>query len=138
VWRKAHLRTQKLLNEQKTFNTDVEYRLWYAITTQANAATRKADKKKDVAEGLAETLTMDEAKKVLRQYGADNFKTTSNELHFYKNGRPMSVGLTMDDTGIRHVNLSQLNSATRKLKGQGVSESKASRQPKQLKKSNKR
>jgi len=35
----------------KTFNTDVEYRLWYAITTQANAATRKADKKQGVAEG---------------------------------------------------------------------------------------
>jgi hypothetical protein len=34
----------------KTFNTDVEYRLWYAITTQANAATRKADKKQGVAE----------------------------------------------------------------------------------------
>ncbi len=80
------------------------------------------DKKQGVSEGVAETLTMDEAKKVLRQYGADNFKTTSNELHFYKNGRPMSVGLTMDDTGIRHVNLSQLNSATRKLKGQGIAE----------------
>ena len=38
----------------KTFDTDVEYRLWYAITTQANAATRKADKKKDVAEGSKE------------------------------------------------------------------------------------
>jgi len=35
----------------KTFDTDVEYRLWYAITTQANAATRKADKKQGVAEG---------------------------------------------------------------------------------------
>jgi hypothetical protein len=34
----------------KTFNTDGEYRLWYAITTQANAATRKADKKQGVAE----------------------------------------------------------------------------------------
>jgi hypothetical protein len=36
----------------KTFNTDVEYRLWYAITTQANAATRKADKKQGVSEGM--------------------------------------------------------------------------------------
>jgi hypothetical protein len=35
----------------KTFDTDVEYRLWYAITTQANAATRKADKKQGMAEG---------------------------------------------------------------------------------------
>jgi hypothetical protein len=36
----------------KTFNTDGEYRLWYAITTQANAATRKANKKQGVAENI--------------------------------------------------------------------------------------
>jgi hypothetical protein len=40
----------------KTFDTDVEYRLWYAITTQANAATRKADKKQGVAEGLEDKV----------------------------------------------------------------------------------
>jgi len=75
-----------------------------------------------VAEGVAETMTMDEAKKVLRHHGADNFKTTSNELHFYKNGKPFSIGLTLGNDGIRHVSLSSLNSATRKLKGQGVEE----------------
>jgi hypothetical protein len=40
----------------KTFDTDVEYRLWYAITTQANAATRKADKKQGMAEGSNDTI----------------------------------------------------------------------------------
>lgn len=75
-----------------------------------------------IAEGFAETLPMDDAEKVLRQYGADNFKTTSNELHFYKNGRPMSVDLIWNDDATRSVNLSQLNSAGRKLKGQGMAE----------------
>jgi hypothetical protein len=75
-----------------------------------------------VAEGVAETLPMDDAVKVLRQYGADNFKTTSNELYFYKNGRPLSVDLIWGNEGERSVNLSQLNSATRQLKGQGVAE----------------
>jgi hypothetical protein len=75
-----------------------------------------------VAEGVAETVTMDEAKKVLSHYGADNFKTTSNELHFYKNGKPMSVDLIWGNEGERSVSLSQLNSATRRLKGQGVAE----------------
>jgi hypothetical protein len=82
-----------------------------------------ANKQQGVAEGVAETLSMDEAKKVLRQYGADNFKTTSNELHFYKNGRPFSVDLIFNSDATRSVNLSQLNSATRRLKGQGVTES---------------
>jgi len=80
------------------------------------------EKKKDVTESVAETLPMDDAMKVLRQYGADHFKTTSNELHFYKNGRPLSVDLIWGNEGERSVNLSQLNSATRQLKGQGVAE----------------
>jgi hypothetical protein len=75
-----------------------------------------------VTEGVAETMTMDEAKKVLRHHGADNFKTTSNELHFYKNGRPFTLGLTLGADGIRTVSLSSLNSATRKLKGVKVAE----------------
>jgi hypothetical protein len=75
-----------------------------------------------VSEGVAETLPMDDAVKVLRHYGADHFKTTSNELHFYKNGRPLSVDLIWGNEGERSVNLSQLNSATRQLKGQGVAE----------------
>ena len=80
-----------------------------------------------VSEGVAETLPMDDAVKVLRQYGADHFKTTSNELHFYKNGRPLSVDLIWGNEGERSVNLSQLNSATRQLKGQGVAEGSQSK-----------
>ena len=76
--------------------------------------------RQDMAEGVAETVSMDQAKKVLRHYGADHFKTTTNELHFYKNGRPMSVDLIFNDDATRSVNLSQLNSATRRLKGHGV------------------
>jgi hypothetical protein len=76
-----------------------------------------------VAEGVAETLPIDDAVKVLRQYGADHFKTTSNELHFYKQGRPFSVDLVMNHDSTRSVTLSSLNSATRGLKGQGVAES---------------
>ena len=79
-------------------------------------------KTQGVAEGVAETLPMHDAVKVLRQYGADHFKTTSNELRFYKQGRPFSVGLIWGNEGERSVNLSQLNSATRQLKGQGVAE----------------
>jgi hypothetical protein len=76
-----------------------------------------------MAEGVAETLPIDDAVKVLRQYGADHFKTTSNELHFYKQGRPFSVDLVMNHDSTRSVTLSSLNSATRGLKGQGVAES---------------
>ncbi len=77
----------------------------------------------EVNEGVAETVPMDDAMKVLRHYGAGHFKTTSNELHFYKNGKPMSVELELGNDGVRTVNLSQLNSVTRQLKGQGVAES---------------
>ena len=75
-----------------------------------------------MTEGVAETLPMNDAVKVLRQYGADNFKTTSNELHFYKQGRPFSIDLVMNPDATRSVTLNSLNSATRKLKGQGVAE----------------
>jgi hypothetical protein len=84
---------------------------------------RKKVKEQGVAEGVAETLPMDDAVKVLRQYGADHFKTTSNELHFYKQGRPFSVDLVMNPDATRSVTLRSLNSATRGLKGQGVAES---------------
>jgi hypothetical protein len=80
-------------------------------------------KKPSVAEGVAETVSMDQAKKVLSHYGADHFKTTTNELHFYKNGRHMSVDLIFNyDDATRSVSLRQLNSATRQLKGQGMAE----------------
>ena len=75
-----------------------------------------------MAEGVAETLPMSDAVKVLKHYGAEHFKTTSNELHFYKNGRGLSVDLVWNDDATRSVNLSSLNSATRALKGQGVAE----------------
>ncbi len=77
-----------------------------------------------VAEGVAETLSMDEAKKVLSHYGAGHFKTSSEALHFYKNGRPFSVDLVWGNEGERSVSLSQLNSVTRQLKGQGLAENR--------------
>ena len=76
----------------------------------------------EVEEGVAETLPMSDAVKVLKHYGAEHFKTTSNELHFYKNGRGLSVDLVWNDDATRSATLSSLNSATRKLKGQGVAE----------------
>jgi hypothetical protein len=82
-------------------------------------------KQQGMEEGVAETMPMSDAVKVLRHYGADHFKTTSNELHFYKNGRPMSIDLIFNDDATRSVSLSQLNSVTRRLKGQSVEEGKA-------------
>ena len=78
---------------------------------------------KRVVEGVADSLPLNDALKVLRQYGAENLKTTTNELHFYKNGKAFSVPLTFNDDSTRSVPLSSLNSATRGLKGQGVAES---------------
>jgi hypothetical protein len=75
-----------------------------------------------MSEGVAETLPLNDALKLLRQYGADHFKTTSNELHFYKNGRPFSVDLVMNPDTTRSVTLTSLNSARRGLTGQGVAE----------------
>ena len=83
---------------------------------------RPINPQQGVAEGVAETLPMSDAVKVLKHYGAEHFKTTSNELHFYKNGRGLSVDLVWNDDATRSVTLSSLNSATRKLKGQGLSE----------------
>jgi hypothetical protein len=83
---------------------------------------RWAKREQGVAEGVAETLPMDDAVKVLSRHGAVNFKTTSNELSFYKQGRPFGVDLVMNPDATRSVTLSSLNSATRGLKGQGVAE----------------
>ena len=94
-----------------------------------NPADKLSIRKKGVAEGVAETLPMDDAVKVLRQYGADHFKTTSNELHFYKQGRPFSVDLVMNPDATRSITLSSLNSATRGLKGQGVAEGQEEKCP---------
>ena len=92
------------------------------VQCRKKGAANYGNKSESVSEGVAETVSMDQAKKVLRHYGADHFKTTTNELHFYKNGRPMSVDLIFNDDATRSVSLSQLNSATRRLKGQGVAE----------------
>lgn len=85
-------------------------------------ALRLIKAEQGVTEGVAESMPMADAVKVLKHYGADNFKTTSNELHFYKNGQPFSVDLILNDDATRSVTLSSLNSATRGLKGQGVAE----------------
>lgn len=77
----------------------------------------------EMAEGVAETVPMSDAVKVLKQYGAEHFKTTSNELHFYKNGKGFSVDLVMNPDATRSATLTSLNSAARSLKGQGVAES---------------
>lgn len=89
---------------------------------QSKLAKQFAESK--VAEGVAESLPFNDALKVLRHYGADRFNTTSNELHFYKNGKPFSVDLIMNPDATRSVTVSSLNSATRSLKGQGVEEAR--------------
>jgi hypothetical protein len=80
----------------------------------------------EVNEGMEEDVTqsipMSDAAKTLRHYGADRFKTTSDTLNFYKNGQLFSVDLIMNPDATRSVNLSQLNSVTRSLKGQGMEE----------------
>ena len=98
--------------------------IWGSVSRFKNPRSvwRQQNPKQGMAEGVAETLPIDDAVKVLRQYGADHFKTTSNELHFYKQGRPFSVDLVMNPDATRSVTLSSLNSATRGLKGQGVAE----------------
>jgi hypothetical protein len=78
-----------------------------------------------VTEGVAETLPLDDAIKVLKHYGANSFIKSIDNLKFYKNDRPLSIDLIQNDDGTRSVSLSQLNSATRQLKGQGTSEDSA-------------
>jgi len=78
--------------------------------------------KPNLPEGVAESMSMADAVKLLRQYGAGHFKTGSETLQFYKNGRPFSLDLIWNDDTTRSVSLSQLNSVTRGLKGQGIAE----------------
>jgi len=73
-------------------------------------------------EDVTQSIPMSDAAKTLRHYGADRFKTTSDTLNFYKNGQLFSVDLIMNPDATRSVNLSQLNSVTRSLKGQGMEE----------------
>jgi hypothetical protein len=76
-----------------------------------------------ISEGVAETVPMSDAVKVLKHYGADHFKTTTNELHFYKNGKGFSVDLVLNPDATRSATLSSLNAAARGLKGVSVAES---------------
>jgi hypothetical protein len=123
-----NVNTKKKSNEGVAEEQLDELKCWSGYTrvqgvpAGAPGSCKKKTNEEDVAEGVAETLPIDDAVKVLRQYGADHFKTTSNELHFYKQGRPFSVDLVMNPDATRSVTLSSLNSATRGLKGQGVAE----------------
>jgi hypothetical protein len=71
-----------------------------------------------VAEGVAETMPLWDAQKVLNHYGADYFGTTFNKLYFYKNRKQFSIGLIRNDdlADAGSVNLSDLNAMVRKLR----------------------
>lgn len=117
---------EKISIANENLRTVYEY-LNYEAREQEGAmpafAFESAEQKfNSLLEGVAETVPMSDAVKVLKQYGADNFKTTTNELHFYKNGKGFSVDLVMNDDTTRSVPLSSLNSAARGLKGYGVAE----------------
>jgi len=75
-------------------------------------------KNKEMAEGVAETVPMRTAQKVLNHYGADYFGTTFNKLYFYKNRKQFSIGLIRNDdlADAGSVNLSDLNTMVRKLR----------------------
>ena len=72
----------------------------------------------DVKEGVADSLPMADAVKVLKQYGAEHFKTGSESLNFYKGGKPYKLELTWNDDTTRSVSLSELNHVVRTLKAQ--------------------
>jgi len=75
-------------------------------------------KNKEMAEGVAETVPLWDAQKVLNHYGADYFGTTFNKLYFYKNRKQFSIGLIRNDdlADAGSVNLSDLNAMVRKLR----------------------
>ena len=89
--------------------------------------------KKPVAEGVAETVPMQYAQKVLNHYGADYFKTTHDTLYFSKYRKQFSIDRIRDDDSASagSVSLSDLNNIVRKLRdmrvplspfGEGVAE----------------
>jgi hypothetical protein len=126
---KRHIDKVLVVSEQDVAEEQLdELKCWPGYTrvqgvpAGAPGSCKKKTNEEGVAEGVAETLPIDDAVKVLRHYGAGHFKTTSNELHFFKQGRPFSVDLVMNPDATRSVTLSSLNSATRGLKGQGVAE----------------
>ena len=81
-----------------------------------------ANKEHGVAEGVAETVPMQYAQKVLNHYGADYFKTTHDTLYFSKYRKQFSIGRIRDDDSASagSVNLSDLNSMVRKLRDMRV------------------
>lgn len=90
--------------------------------TGKNAGKRVNDcekiKEQGVAEGVAETVPMWDAQKVLNHYGADYFKTTYDTLYFYKFRKQFSLDLIRSDdpADAGSVNLSDLNAMVRKLR----------------------
>jgi hypothetical protein len=99
---------------------------WSVSLTGANVS-------EGVAEGVAETIPMDDAKNVLSHYGADYFKTTHDELYFSKYRKQFSIDRIRDNDSASagSVNLSDLNAMVRKLRymrvplspcGEGVAE----------------
>ena len=82
----------------------------------------RAKKEKAVAEGVAETVSMQYAQKVLSHYGADYFKTTYDTLYFSKYRKQFSISRIRDDDSASagSVNLSDLNAVVRKLRGMRV------------------
>ena len=108
--------------EGKGISKDAETKFHAKLDTLVHDTFGKRKSEQGMAEGVAESVPMSDAVKVLKQYGADHFKTGSESLKFYKDGRAFSVDLIWNDDATRSVSLSQLNSATRGLKGQGVAE----------------
>lgn len=92
-----------------------------ATAMKRNAGIGKAVERL-TKEGVSENMSELDAKKLLAQHGATNFKTTSNELHFYKHGKHHSVGFIHNADSTRSVRTSHINAARRALTGQGVAE----------------
>ena len=82
----------------------------------------RAKKEKAVAEGVAETVPMQYAQKVLNHYGADYFKTTHDTLYFSKYRKQFSIDRIRDDDSASAggVSLSELNAVVRKLRSMRV------------------
>lgn len=80
-------------------------------------------KRDEIIEGVAETVPMRTAQKVLNHYGADYFGTTYDTLYFYKNRKQFSIGRIRDDdiASAGSVSLSELNAMVRKLRGMSSS-----------------
>lgn len=110
----------RLSQVDSTSLSESQHAEYTAMLEQLQAEAAKL--KQGVAEAVATSMPMSDAVKLLKQYGAGNFKTTTNELHFYKNGKAFSVDLVMNPDTTRSATLSSLNAATRKLKGQGIDE----------------